>query len=88
MGINGVIQWLFKKGMAVYRLDERFISIDKRFEQIDRRFEQIDRRLDQMDQQFVKIEGRLDRIESKFDAAIEMRERVAVLEALIGRRPA
>jgi archaellum component FlaC len=111
-----VIQWLFKKGMAVYRLDERFDSIDRRFdqidkrfelidlrfEQVDRRFEQVDKRFEQVDRRLEKLDGRidrlestvsdhtlrLDRIETKFDAALEMRERVAVLEAILGRRRA
>lgn len=88
MGINKMIQWLFKKGMSVYRLDERFETIDKRFEAIDRRFEQIDWRFERIEGRLDRLEVRMDRIETKFDAAIEMRERVAVLEALIGRRPA
>ncbi len=88
MGVGRLIQWLFKKGMSVYRLDERFEAIDKRFEQIDRRFERIEARLDLIEGRLEKLENRMDRIEAKFDAAIEMRERVAVLEALIGRRSA
>ena len=88
MGVNRVIQWLFKKGMAVYRLDERFDSIDKRFEQIDRRLERLEGRMGRVEGRLDHLEVRFDRMEAKFDAAIEMRERVAVLEALIGRRPA
>jgi len=92
--IHAVIQWLFKKGMAVYRLDERFAAVDRRFDQIDRRFEKIDQRFERLEGRFDRLDlnvadhtRRLDRIETKFDSAIEMRERVAVLEALIGRRP-
>ena len=83
-----MIQWLFKKGMSVYRLDERFEAIDRKFEAIDKRFEGIESRLDKLETGQMELSRRLDRIESKFDAAIEMRERVAVLEALIGRRSA
>lgn len=83
-----MIQWMFKKGMSVYRLDERFEAIDRKFEAMDRRFEAIERRLDKLETGQLELTRRLDRIEAKFDAAIEMRERVAVLEALIGRRSA
>ena len=76
-----MIQWLFKKGMSVYRLDERF-------EAIDRRYERIEGRLDRLESILQDHTLRLDRIETKYDAAVEMRERVAVLEALMGRRPA
>ena len=73
-----MIQWVFKKGMAAYRLDERFSAIDRRFESIERRLDHVDSRLE-------KLESRMDRIEFNFDAAIEMRERVAVLGALVAR---
>jgi hypothetical protein len=81
VGFNNVIQCLFKKGMSVYRLDERFEAIDRRFERIEGRLE----RLLTMVRDHTL---RLDRIETRFGAAAEMRERVAVLEALMGRRPA
>ena len=88
MGVSRVIQWLFKKGMAVYRLEERFQSIDARFDQLDKRFERLENRVEHVKATLADHTRRLDRLEIKFDASLEMRERVAVLEALLGRRPA
>jgi hypothetical protein len=49
-----MIQWLFKVGMAQFRLEERFDAIDKRFDQIDKWFDRIEKRFDRSDGQQVR----------------------------------
>ncbi len=83
-------------------LDERFKSIDVRFMSIDVRLEAMETRFDQrfraVDQKFDHLDekidlvrneliARMDGLRDEMRASVEMRERVAALEALVARKP-
>lgn len=96
--ITKMIGWFFKQGMAAVALDERFKAMDVRFDALDERLKSIDARfealgakIDHVDEKIGLVRNELiARIEGLRDglkASVEVHERLAVLEALVGRKP-
>ena len=92
-----MIGWIFKQGMAAVALDERFKAMDVRFNALDERFKSIDThfevleaKVDHVDEKIGLIRNeliaRIDGLKDGLKASVEVHERIAALEALVGRK--
>ena len=56
------------------------------FDEVSKRFDAVDKRFDTVDKRFDGVDKRIDGLERSFELSLDIRERLAALEARIEQR--